>query len=246
MIGFLSPQILPYLPHKVQSLDFKSRSSDHDFLGYTYFIFRPAAYYFSILAEASWITLAIHVSLRVSSICQIIENGGSYWHLYVGTAINPWSSIQGAKPVQITKRGDTSKITSTATATTEATITASTSSNLQLSQSAIDNLESTEEEIEAQSQYFKPKPGKLYVIKLDPENKITSSTTDRFKDAKGNPIIRWETKIIRVNSQKEQIWTVSKTVCLQLTEKLREGYTVLRVTRNGSDRNTTYTIEGVE
>ena len=25
-----------------------------------------------------------------------------------------------------------------------------------------------------------------------------------------------------------------------------EGYTVLRVTRNGSDRNTTYTIEGVE
>jgi hypothetical protein len=74
MIGFLSPQILPYLPNKVQSLDFKNRSSDHDFLGYTYFIFRPAAYYFSILA--SWITLAIHVSLRISSICQIIENGG--------------------------------------------------------------------------------------------------------------------------------------------------------------------------
>ena len=146
----------------------------------------------------------------------------------------------GSQAIQITKAGDISKISSTATEATTAT------SNPQLSQSAIDNLESTEEEIEAQSQYFKPKPGKLYVIKLDPENKILSSTTDRFKDAKGNPVIRWEVKIIRVNSQKEQTWTTSKTVCLQLTELLRKGYTVMRVTRNGSDRNTTYTIEGVE
>ena len=39
----------------------------------------------------------------------------------------------------------------------------------QLDQSAIDNLESIEEEIETSSQYFKPKPDKTYVIKLDPQ-----------------------------------------------------------------------------
>jgi hypothetical protein len=75
MIGFLSPQILPYLPNKVQSLDFKNRSSDHDFLGYNYFISRSTAYYFSLplLAKVSRITLAIRMSLRVSSICQLLR-----------------------------------------------------------------------------------------------------------------------------------------------------------------------------
>jgi hypothetical protein len=38
----------------------------------------------------------------------------------------------------------------------------------QLSQSVVDNLQFIEEEIETSSSYFKPKPGKTYVIKLDP------------------------------------------------------------------------------
>jgi hypothetical protein len=243
MIGFLSPQILPYLSNRVQSLGFKIRSTDHDFLGYAYFIFRPAAYYFS-LSLVGWITLAI----RISPICHkflkmAVLLAPLRWYRYQSLEF-----LQGAKPVQITKAGDISKISTTATSTTEASTSASatTTPNPQLSQNAIDNLESTEEEIEVLSLYFKPKPGKPYLIKLDPENKIMSSINDRFKDANGNSVRRWETKIIRVNSQKEQIWTFPKTVCLQLTEKLRKGYTVLRVTRNGSDRNTTYTIEGVE
>ena len=94
----------------------------------------------------------------------------------------------------------------------------------QLDQSAIDNLESIEEEIETSSQYFKPKPDKTYVISLDPQkDKIVPAENDRFKDANGNPIKRYECKITHVNNGKEQKWTVSKTVCLQIVEQLRKN-----------------------
>ena len=117
----------------------------------------------------------------------------------------------------------------------------------QLDQSAIDNLESIEEEIETSSQYFKPKPDKTYVIKLDPQNdKIVPTENDRFKDANGYPIKRYECKITHVNNGKEQKWTVSKTVCLQIIEQLRKGFTALKVTRHGEDRTTTYQIEGMQ
>ena len=117
----------------------------------------------------------------------------------------------------------------------------------QLDQSAIDNLESIEEEIETRSQYFKPKPDKTYVISLDlQKDKIVPAENDRFKDANGNPIKRYECKITHVNNGKEQKWTVSKTVCLQIIEQLRKGFTVLKVTRHGEDRTTTYQIEGMQ
>ena len=117
----------------------------------------------------------------------------------------------------------------------------------QLDQSAIDNLESIEEEIETSSQYFKPKPDKTYVISLDlQKDKIVPAENDRFQDANGNPIKRYECKITHVNNGKEQKWTVSKTVCLQIIEQLRKGFTVLKVTRHGEDRTTTYQIEGMQ
>lgn len=117
----------------------------------------------------------------------------------------------------------------------------------QLSQSAVDNLQFIEEEIETSSSYFKPKPSKTYVIKLDPQkDKIVPVENDRFKDSQGKPLKRYECKITHVNNGREQTWTVSKTVCLQLIEQLRKGFTTLKVTRNGSDRNTTYTIEGIQ
>jgi hypothetical protein len=123
----------------------------------------------------------------------------------------------------------------------------STTTTNQLDQSAIDNLESIEEEIETSSQYFKPKPDKTYVIKLDPQNdKIVPTENDRFKDANGNPIKRYECKITHVNNGREQKWTVAKTVCLQIIEQLRKGFTVLKVTRHGEDRTTTYQIEGMQ
>ncbi|CAN5121555.1 hypothetical protein BH18THE2_BH18THE2_14400 [soil metagenome] len=68
----------------------------------------------------------------------------------------------------------------------------------------------------------------------------------RFKDANGNPIKRYECKITHVNNGREQAWTVSKTVCLQIIEQLRKGFTVLKVTRHGEDRTTTYQIEAMQ
>jgi hypothetical protein len=117
----------------------------------------------------------------------------------------------------------------------------------QLDESVAANLSSIEEEIETSSQYFKPKPDKTYVISMDPQNdKIVPIENDRFKDVNGNPLKRYECKIKHVNSGREQKWTVPKTVCLQIIEQLKQRYTVLKVTRHGSDRTTTYTIEGMQ
>jgi hypothetical protein len=110
----------------------------------------------------------------------------------------------------------------------------------------MDNLLSIEEEIETSSKYFKPKSGRTYVIRLDPTNKIETVETDRFRDAQGKPLKRYQLKISHVNSGKEQTWDTSKTVCSQIITELKKGFTVLKVTRNGSDRSTTYTIEGME
>ena len=55
------------------------------------------------------------------------------------------------------------------------TTTTTTSS---LSQSALENLAQTESEIETSSAYFKPKPSKTYVIRIDPQNKIEIVQTD--------------------------------------------------------------------
>jgi hypothetical protein len=113
-------------------------------------------------------------------------------------------------------------------------------------QNVIDNLQFIEEEIEASSQYFKAKPGKTYVIKMDRNHKIVPVETDRFRDAKGQPIMRYECTITHVNSARRQIWSVSKTICLHIIAKLKEGFTVSEVTRQGSDRNTAYDIKGVQ
>ncbi|MGA6923959.1 MAG: hypothetical protein WBY22_13630, partial [Nitrososphaeraceae archaeon] len=104
------------------------------------------------------------------------------------------------------------------------------------------------QELETSSAYFKPKPSKVYMIKLDPQNdKIGIPVeTDRFKDAQGNPIRRYEVKITHVNNGKEQLWDTSKTVCTQIIAELRKGFTVLKVERTGADRSTTYAIAGVQ
>ena len=116
-----------------------------------------------------------------------------------------------------------------------------------ISKQALSNIDEIEQELETSSQYFKPKPDNTYIIRLDPQkDKILPTENDRFKDANGNPIKRYECKITHVNNGREQAWTVSKTVCLQIIEQLRKGFTVLKVTRHGEDRTTTYQIEGMQ
>jgi hypothetical protein len=66
-----------------------------------------------------------------------------------------------------------------------------------------DNLSEIEEEIETSSQYFKPKPENTYVIRMDPRNdKIVPVENDRFKDANGKPLKRYECKIPQIIFEK--------------------------------------------
>lgn len=117
----------------------------------------------------------------------------------------------------------------------------------ELSESEIANIESIENEIESSNQFFKPKPDKIYMISLDlKKNKIVPVTSEKFKDAKGNPLKRYELVVTHVNTGVEQTWTVSKTVCLQIIEELKKKYNVLQVERIGEDKNTIYRIRGMQ
>jgi hypothetical protein len=116
-----------------------------------------------------------------------------------------------------------------------------------ISESAKSNIDEIELDLVTSSQYFKPKPGTTYVIQIDlDKHKIKSVENPKFTDAKGVPLKRYEMVIVHVNNQKEQIWTVSKTVCLQIIEQMRKGFRTMKVTRTGTDRSTFYTIEGVQ
>jgi hypothetical protein len=120
-------------------------------------------------------------------------------------------------------------------------------SNQIISDQAKINIDEIELDVTTSSQYFKPRPGTTYVIQVDLDNhKIKPVENPKFTDASGKPLKRYELIIIHVNNQKEQTWTVSKTVCLQIIEQLRKGLNVMKVTRTGTDRSTTYAIEGVQ
>jgi hypothetical protein len=123
----------------------------------------------------------------------------------------------------------------------------STNATSTISEQAQSNIDEIELDLVTSSQYFKPRPGTTYVIQIDlDKHKIVPVENDRFKDAQGKPVKRYELVIVHVNNQKEQIWTVSKTVCLQILGELRKGFKVLKVIRTGADRSTTYAIEGIQ
>ena len=86
------------------------------------------------------------------------------------------------------------------------------------------------------------------MISIDPvKDEIRPVVNDRFKDAQGKPIKRYE-----VQDDSYQQWqaadlvSVSKTVVLQLLALLKKNYTTMKVVRFGTDRTTTYQIEGVQ
>jgi hypothetical protein len=116
----------------------------------------------------------------------------------------------------------------------------------QISDKALDNLTAIEDEIETSSQYFKPKTDKVYMISINPEEKIEPRLNDRFKTADGKPTIRYEIKITHVNNGKKQSWEVSKTLCAQIVSELKKGFQVIQVQRFGEDRGTVYKVQGIQ
>jgi hypothetical protein len=115
-----------------------------------------------------------------------------------------------------------------------------------LSEKARNNLTALDLEIVTTSAYFKPEPEKTYVIKVNPEDKVEMVKNPKFEDKDGYIPTRFEFKIAHANNGAEQLWTVSKTVCKQIAAELENGYTILEVTRHGTDRNTTYDVKGVQ
>jgi hypothetical protein len=118
--------------------------------------------------------------------------------------------------------------------------------NQRSSDKALDNLTAIENEIETGSQYFKPKPDKVYMISINPEDKIEPRLNERFKTADGKPTIRYEIKITHVNNGKTQLWEVSKTLCAQIVSELKKGFKVIQVQRFGEDRGTVYKVQGIQ
>jgi hypothetical protein len=94
----------------------------------------------------------------------------------------------------------------------------------ELSTKTLSNLDEIELDVTTSSQYFKPRPGTTYVVQVDlDKHRIQPVETAKFTDSNGKPLKRYELIIVHVNNQKEQVWTVSKTVCLQIIEQIRKG-----------------------
>lgn len=116
-----------------------------------------------------------------------------------------------------------------------------------MSEAAERNIEEIELDITTSSAYFKPREGITYVIEVDlDKHKIRVVESERFKDVKGNPVKRYEFKIVHVDNGREQLWETSKTTCSQIIDQVKKGLTILKVVRTGIDRTTTYSIEGVQ
>jgi hypothetical protein len=116
----------------------------------------------------------------------------------------------------------------------------------QLSDKALENLTAIEDEIETSSQYFKPKPDKVYMISINAEERIDPRLNERFKGTDGKPSIRYEIKITHVNNGKQQLWETSKTLCNQIIGELKKGFKIIQVQRFGEDRGTIYKVQGIQ
>jgi hypothetical protein len=115
-----------------------------------------------------------------------------------------------------------------------------------LSETAKHNLSELDLELVTSSNYFKPEPEKTYVIRINPEDKVSMVKNPKFADKDGYIPTRFEFKITHPNNGVEQTFTVSKTLCKQIADELGKGYTFLEITRHGSDRSTTWAVKGVQ
>jgi hypothetical protein len=119
--------------------------------------------------------------------------------------------------------------------------------NQVLSEKTQSNLDEIELDAATSSQYFKPKPGTVYVIEIDVDkHEIKPTENPKFTDSQGKPLKRYEVVVKHPNNGREQIWTVSKTVIGQIIAEIRKGFKILEVERIGEDRSTIYKIRGVQ
>jgi hypothetical protein len=114
-----------------------------------------------------------------------------------------------------------------------------------LTDKALSNLSELDLTLTTTSAYFKPEDSHTYMIQINPEDKVEMIRNPKFADKDGYIPTRFEFKVKHINNGAEHLWTVSKTVCKQMVTELGKGFTVLQITRHGSDRSTIYDIKGV-
>ena len=115
-----------------------------------------------------------------------------------------------------------------------------------LTDKALSNLDMLEEEIETSSNYFKPRPDRIYMISMNPEEKIEPRLNDRFKTQDGKPVIRYECKITHVNNGKAAIMGNLQDCSCPNNRRTQERIQGPAGSKVREDRGTVYKITGIQ
>ena len=94
-----------------------------------------------------------------------------------------------------------------------------------ISESAQSNIDEIELDAISSSQYFKPRAGTTYVIRVDiDQHKIKPVENERFKDAQGKPLKRYQFKLAHVNNGKEAALGYLKNCLFRNHCRIEEGF----------------------
>ena len=117
--------------------------------------------------------------------------------------------------------------------------------NTGLSSKVLQNLQEIELDLDTSGEYFKPQAGTMYTVEIDiDKHRIVPIESDKFKDSKGKPLKQYQFIVRHVENDIEQKWNItSKALLRDLMGEIRKGIKIFRITRNGQDRSTTYTVE---
>lgn len=112
----------------------------------------------------------------------------------------------------------------------------------QLDQEEVENLKSFREDRKKDRTYIKFEDGETRTLRFDTTKRVKREPSEVYKDK-----INYIFSVIEPSiSPDAKTWSVGPTVADQLYTELAKGYMVLRITRNGLEKNTRYAIVGVQ
>jgi hypothetical protein len=110
-------------------------------------------------------------------------------------------------------------------------------------------LKRNKENREKADPYAKVSPDSEIVLKFDPNEGLACNQviSERFKDKKGNPIVRWEYNSVITKEGWRKIFSTSKKGAERIDVVLATGKKYIKITRTGSGQyDTVYTYKGVD
>ena len=112
----------------------------------------------------------------------------------------------------------------------------------QLNQEEAENLKSYREDRKRDRTYVKFEDGETRTLKFDTMKRVKAEPSEVYKDR-----INYVFSVIEPSiSPDEKTWSAGPTVAIKIYTELAKGYTVLRITRNGLEKNTRYMIVGIQ